>query len=153
MRLLVSVFTVLVLLAQPASAAKVTWRGNMCVTGFSAACPAGDWVLACYAMAFRPPNVGQNGAQTLFAFGDDTFRYGMRLASGSLIGTTYKAVSQTAVTTFGMTPGNVMMRFTAQTPASMTASTPSVYMTGNINNIDGYAGCNISFRASGVLAP
>lgn len=154
MRLLLSAATVLVLLAQPVAAAKVTWRGNMCVTAFTAACPAGDWELACYSMAFRPPNLGDNGPNTLFAFGDEEFRYGMRLASGTLVGSTPKTVTQTTITTGGFSPpSGVTMRFATQSPASITTTTPNVFMTGVINNIDGYAGCNISFRASGVLAP
>ena len=154
MRLLLSAATVLVLLAQPAAAAKVTWRGNMCVTAFTAACPAGDWELACYSMAYRPPNLGDNGPNSLFAFGDETFRYGMRLASGSLVGSTNKAVTQTTVTTGGFSPpSGVTMRFSTQSPATLTATSPNFYAAGVINNIDGYSGCNISFRASGVLAP
>lgn len=143
---------VLAMAAEPA-AAKLTWRGNMCITAISAACPAGDWVLTCYDLAFRPPNVSDNGTQTLFAFGDTRFRYGLRLASGSLVGTTYKAVTQTSITTFAFSPPNTTMRFTTQTPATITATTPNIYMVGNMNNVDGTPNCNLAFRASAVLSP
>lgn len=133
--------------------AKVTWRGSMCITAVSSSCPAGDWQLTCYNMAYRPPNVSDNGPSTRFAFGDGNFRYGMGLASGSLIGTTYRAVSQTSVTTFGYSPQNVTMRFTTHNPTTLTTTSPTVYIVGNINNTDGHAGCNLTFRATGVLAP
>ena len=133
--------------------AKVTWRGAMCVTDVAAACPAGDWEIACYNMAYRPPNLSDNGAATHFAFGDGGFRYGLDLASGNLVGTTYRGVTQTAVTTFGGQAPNVSLRFTSQKPATLTETTKSVEIVGNIKNIDGNIGCNLGFRAAGVLAP
>lgn len=151
MRLLLTSAAALILIAGPANA-KVTWRGNMCITSVSASCPAGDWELKCYSLAYRPPNVGDNGVPTLFAFGNERWRYGMKLATGSLVGTTYRAVSQTAVTVQAFSPTNVTMRFTTQTPATIAATTPSIYLVGNINNIDGIVGCNIAFRAAAVLA-
>lgn len=153
MKVLACAGAVLALLSQQAVAAKVTWRGAMCITAVSQACPAGDWVITCYNMAYRPPNIGDNGAATHFAFGDGNFRYGMDLASGSLVGTVFQPVSQTSVTTFGFTPSGVTMRFTLQKPATPTATTKSIELAGNINNVDGNAGCNLTFRGSAVLQP
>lgn len=153
MRQMLAATVLLVLLAEPASAAKVTWRGNVCITAISASCVPGDFELGCLSLAFRPPNVGTNGAQTLFAFGTEKWRYTNRLATGTLVGTSYKGVSQNAITTFAFAPPGVTMRFTSQVPATITATTPSVYMAGNINNMDGVTNCNLSFRAAAALAP
>lgn len=152
MKLVLNAALVLGIVAQPVLAAKVTWRGSMCVTAVAAACPAGDWSITCYNMAYRPPNVGDNGPGTHFAFGDGSFRYGMDLASGSLI-STVQPVSQTSVTAFGFTATGVTMKFTIHKPATLTAATKSVELAGTINNIDGEPGCNLTFGAAGILAP
>jgi hypothetical protein len=139
--------------ATQAAEAKVTWTGMMCITSVASACPAGDWEIACYNMRYRPAGVSDNGAATHFSFGNENFRYGLDLASGSLIGTTYKAVSQTTVTAFGFTAPNTSLRFTTQKPVTLTETTNAVEIVGNIKNIDGGVGCNLGFRAAGVRAP
>ena len=104
-------------------------------------------------MTYRPAGVGDNGTATHFAFGNDGFRYGLDLSSGNLVGTAYKPVSQTTVTAFGFTPSNVSLRFTSQKPSTLTATTTSVEIVGNVKNIDGEIGCNLGFRAAGILVP
>ena len=140
-------------IVHPALATKVTWTGSICITAFTAACPAGDWAVECYNMKYRPPNLGDNGPETHFAFGNDNFRYGLDLDTGSLIGKTFKPVRQTTVTTFGFTPTITQLRFTKHKPDVLTETTTSVEIEGNIKNVDGYANCNLTFRAGGILVP
>lgn len=141
------------ILSPEAFAAKVEWRGTMCITVVAAACPAGDWEVACYGMRYRPPNLGDNGTATHFSFGNENFRYGLDLDSGSLIGTVFQPVSQTSVTAFGFSPPGTSLRFTSQKPLALAATTKSVEIAGTIKDVDGNSGCNLTFRAAGVLVP
>ena len=145
------------LLAPPAIAAHVEFRGTMCITSVGAGCPAGDWnVNACYALRYRPPNLGDNGASTRFGFygdgdGGGNFAYMLILNSGSLVGTTFKPVSQTTITSFDFT-ANPTMRLTLQSPATLTATSRSVTIAGNVDSID-EPGCNLAFTGAGLLVP
>jgi hypothetical protein len=142
--------SVVCLASSPSLAANVQFFGRFHFTAGNATCVAISDIQDPLFMRFAPPNLGTNGPQTrLTTIGRQTGD-NWTLASGSLAGTTYKTVTATGM---GFSAGQIVtkMRITSQVPATLTATTPSVILKGNVQNYAGDTGCTIGFTAVGYL--
>ena len=143
----------LIICATSAVAAPI-WRGQMCLTSVTSACTTvSQWVVGnCLPFSYAPPNLGNNGTATEFSVFGVGFAENYKLASGTLIGTTFKAVAGTflggKLKSFSPT-----MRITSQVPAAPAVSTQTVTLVGDIANFDATATCNVNFKAAATLKP
>lgn len=101
----------------------------------------------------RPRGLGGNGNDSRLLFAHDTQSlFAMDLAGGLTISGagTYAAYGSNSS---GLLKANVGGNYHAfaLAPASPTASTPSVTLTGSIDNFMFITGCTVSFRAGYVL--
>ena len=138
------------LASSPALTANVQFFGRFHFTAGNATCVAIGDIQDPLFMRFAPPNLGTNGPQTrLTTIGRQTGD-NWTLASGTLVGTTYKNVTSTGM---GFSAGQftTKMRITSQVPAVLTATTPSVIIKGNVQNYAGDTSCTIGFTAVGYL--
>ncbi|WP_237153387.1 hypothetical protein [Oryzibacter oryziterrae] len=136
-----------------AHAAVVEFRGAICLTSKTTACTADGWDVGdCFTMRYSPRNLGTNGPSTEFTLLGPAFADNYELATGSLVGTTFKAVKGTHVgrTGYAFSP---TMKITKQTPATPTATSPTLAILGNITNFGDTTGCTIGFSATGVNRP
>ena len=137
--------------ASMTQAAIVEFRGGACITAVTTACAADGWDIGdCMSMRYSPPNLGTNGAATELTFMNQAFGVNYGLATGTLVGTTYKPVSGVHVGRTGYTFSS-SARITTQTAVS--AASSSVTLIGNITNFDSTTGCTVGFRASGARKP
>lgn len=124
--------------------------GGGSITAVNTACESEGWgVGQTFSMTFVPQNMG--GARTSLSF---FYQYGamnFTLASGSAVGTTYRAVTGREIFRDFVTMSGVSMRLRTLTPANPLTAT-SVYMVGDIVGFD-VPGCTISFKASGAAYP
>ena len=137
--------------SSPALASNVQFFGRVHLTSANATCVANGDVGNPSFMRFAPPNLGTNGPQTRLTIinggqNGDNFT----LASGSLVGTTYKSVTRTGIG-FNGGQSTTLMRITSQVPATLTDTTPSVIIKGNIQDDYGDVGCAVGFTAVGYL--
>jgi len=140
-------------IASSVSAAEVDFRGGICITSAAAACSTGSWKVGdCLDMRYRPPGLLGNGPATRLSFFTNDFAENYTLPTGTLIGTTYKTVNGTAIEEVART-FTAQMRITAQSPATLTATSNFVSSTGNIQDFDAVTGCTVGFRASGTRRP
>lgn len=153
MKLVRSVALATGLLSTAAMAQTVEFRGAACLTTVTATCPASGWDIGdCMLLRYSPPNLGTNGVKTEFSLFGQSFSDNYSLASGSLIGTTLKAVDAYHVGRTGYKYASTM-RITKQSPSPLLATTASVSITGNITNFSNSPSCNVGFRASAALRP
>ena len=136
-------------LASSALAAQVQFRGAILITAATQACLDNDdaHVGDFFDMRYSPPNVGDNGVSTRMTLLDLGCAQNFTLASGSLIGTTFRTVSSAFICR-GAGTGTAQMRITAQSPANLSAAN-FANITGNINTFFD-PGCNVQFRGAGV---
>lgn len=143
----------LILSAGTASAVEVKFAGTFLLkakgTGCSASVPLRTQAL----MFYWPPGLGTNGSDSSVLL-RDWFELGntqhFRLASGSLVGSAYKTVTVTTIFNKGGGGGNqhaATMRFSSQSPATVTSTTPDIKITGAITNWYSDADCTVSFSA------
>ncbi len=130
MKLAVLAMAGLIAATTSANAARVEFRGGLCVVSLSTACTAVDETTLgfCYQMRYSPPNLGDNGPATRLSILEYGGAQNYTLPTGSLIGTGFKSVQGTGVYRVGYTFTSTM-RITSQTP-----SDPS---TANVVTITG----------------
>lgn len=140
------------LIATNAIAATVEFRGGMCIVSTSSLCAADGWNIGdCLLLRYSPPNLGTNGPTTEFSLLGQSSADNYSLASGSLVGTTLKAVAGKHVGRAGSS-FNSTMRITSQSPVP-TATSRFVNLQGNITNFNDTTGCTVGFRASATRRP
>lgn len=133
--------------------AEVEFRGALCVITANAACASFGWAPGdCVLMRYSPPGLGNNGVATEISLFGQSFADNYSLASGSLIGTTFKPVVALHVGRTGYSFSS-KMRITSQSPSPLQATSKSVTFTGGITNFNDSTSCTIGFRASGSLRP
>lgn len=101
----------------------------------------------------RPRNLGSNGNDSRLLFTHDSQSlFAMDLAGGLTISGagTYAAYGANSSGVLKANVGGNYHAF-ALTPASPTATTPSLTLTGSIDNFMFITGCSVSFRAGYVL--
>lgn len=139
----------LTMMISTAAAARVEFRGGLCILTASAPCTTFEEtsVGVCYQMRYAPRNLGDNGPATKVTLIEFGGAQNYTLPSGSLIGTSYQTVNGTGVYRSGFTFTSPM-RITAQSPATLTTAT-SVTITGNIKDFDSIPGCDVKFLGAG----
>jgi hypothetical protein len=152
-------FAALVASAGTASAAEVKFAGTFLLRAKSAGCSASIPLRSQALMFYWPPNLSTNGADSSIIL-RDWFDTGntqhFRLASGSLVGSSYKPVTVTTIFNRGGGGGNqhgATMRFSSQSPATVTSTTPNIKISGAITNWYSDADCTVSFSAVLNRAP
>lgn len=140
------------LMSIQAAAQTVEFRGGFCITNVTAQCAAdGVEVGDCLLLRYSPPNLGTNGVKTEFTVLSQTFGDNYSLASGSLLGNTFKAVDLTHAGRTG-SKSTSTMRITSQAP-TLSATSPNVRLSGNITDYAGTAGCTVAFSAAAAKRP
>ena len=137
--------------AATVSAAQVTFRGVLQFTAVTQAClDAGDGQPGeVWFMRFSPPNLGTNGPSTrLTLFYELGGAASFTLASGSLVGATFKNIETTGIFR-GVGSSPATMRLRTQVPAAPTDTTTAISITGDTTDFTGDAGCTVSFIAKG----
>lgn len=144
--------------ATPASAV-VLWQGDGNVTAATAACAPGVaerrdiGVGTILRTLYRPADLSNNGADARFSFvHDGQALYAVFLPGGALPNGNYAS--------FGVRHNGVLIanasgayRAFSVSPATVTASTTFVEVTGRLTNFLDIAGCTISFRAAYAPKP
>lgn len=150
MRRLAITLSTLCLLAVPAQAARIEFRGTFHITSANQTCiDAGSASVGeILSLRYNPRNVGDNGPATRVSVFDRFFAENYTLPSGSLIGTVFQNVDGAGIAR-GLFTFPAQMRITAQQPATLQLSTVSVTLTGNIKDFDAEPGCQIGFKATG----
>ena|SRR5437868_1210451 len=139
------------LMASNAVAGVVEFRGGFCLLTVTTSCASASWNVGdCLLLRYSPPNLGTNGPTTEVSVLGQSFGDSYSLASGSLVGTTYKTVAGVHVGRqgYGFTSN---MRITSQ--SSVSATSKSVTLAGNIQNFDDATGCDVGFQASATNRP
>lgn len=136
--------------ASQAQAGRVDFAGRFHMTAQNAACVSfGDGIQPAD-FRYRPPNLGTNGTATKLTVIEGWGAENWQIASGSLIGTSWVTVTDTGIAG-GAGQITTKMRIRSQVPATLTATTPSVTIIGDIQNFQEDTGCTISFVATGYL--
>lgn len=132
----------------------VRYIGSFCLTSVTPGCASEGWAVGnCTTFHLKPPNIGSNGPETKMSVFFPVFALNYSLSSGTLVGTTYKTTTSTAIglnaTSF---PADV--RFVTQSPATLTATTKFISINGNIKDFDDpLFNCDVGFRASAQQRP
>jgi hypothetical protein len=134
-----------------ATAARVEFVGALNVTGVSAACTSAQEtsVNQIYQMRYNPPNLGVTDPRTSVSLHEQGGSQNYTLPSGTLVGTTLQPVNGTGIYRQAVS-FSASMDIATQAPATLKTSTKSVTITGEIDDFDGVAGCNVLFSAAGV---
>jgi hypothetical protein len=103
-------------------------------------------------MRYSPPGLGTNGPATEVSLFGQSFADNYSLATGTLIGTTFKPVVGIHAGRTGYSFSSTM-RIASQSPSPLAATSKSVSFLGGITNFDDSTGCTVGFRASGSLRP
>ena len=134
-----------------ANADPVEFRGGLCLSSVNAACTADGWGVGdCLLLRYSPPNLGTNGVTTELSLLGQTYADNYSLASGTLVGTTYKTVAALHVGRIGYSFSSTA-RITAQTPVSATSK--SVSLSGNVTDFSSTVGCTVGFQAAAARRP
>src|SRR5205809_593886 len=81
-------------MAANAVAGVVEFRGGFCLLTVTTSCASASWNVGdCLLLRYSPPNLGTNGPTTEVSVLGQSFGDSYSLASGSLVGTTYKTVA------------------------------------------------------------
>ena len=131
---------------------QIRFVGAGTITSVTSACASQGWAVGnIFGVSYRPPNLDTNGPTTYLNFFFSMGATSHRLSSGNLVGTTFQTIASTFIFSV-FRQRTEKMRFTSQTPATLTNATPSITFVGGIQNWD-VDNCNITFKASGVRIP
>lgn len=131
--------------APSAKAQIIEFAGSFVLAKLNQTCIDAGWTLGDRAMArFTPPKIGDNGSSTRLSYFFTNFAENYTLPKGSL-SSKFKKVNGVGIGR-GPFSFNSKMRVTRLSPKNIKASTTFIEMAGNIQDFDGIAGCNISFR-------
>lgn len=132
--------------APSASAQLFEFRGVFVVTALNQACEE-FWDVGDTATArFFPPRMGDNGPYTILSYFFRFFAEKYTLPKGNLTNK-FKKVSGAAIG-WGLGTFEAKMRLTKLSPKNIKKSTTFIDMQGQIQDFDGLAGCNITFRGT-----
>jgi len=140
--------------ASAAFAQSIEFRGALCLTAVTSTCTSlsSPWNVGdCATMRFSPPNIGTNGVVTDLNVLGSGFANSYHLASGSLVGSTFKTVNGTKITRT-LSTWAPTMRITSLSPTP-SSSTLSEALAGDISAFDNNPGCNVTFRAAATKKP
>ena len=154
MRKFLSVTIALGLMATAAHANRLQFVGTLKLVATSAACTPDEYPTgAIFKMRFNPPDSASADPRMGLTIFDNNVSGAQNymLASGFVVGLTYQTVQLTNIFRFGGQGTGPKLRITRTVPATLTATTPSMSMNGNIQDFDGTVDCDISFVAVGVL--
>lgn len=135
----------------PAAAANVEWRGAAILTAVTG-CGTDYAVGNAIPIRYRPSGLGDNGANSKFAF-HQTFYAQSFVVTGRFPATLTTVNAGGTGAGWGSFAVAAKFKMTSITPSSYTAATPSLAFVGEIQNFEDVAGCNVSFRASAALKP
>ncbi len=149
----------LIVSAGTASAVEVKFAGTFLLKSKSSGCSANVSLRSQALMFYWPPGLSTNGTDSSILL-RDWFELGnsqhFRLASGSLVGSTYKPVTVTTIFNKGGGGGNqhaATMKFSAQSPTTVATTTPSIKISGSITNWYSDPDCTVAFSAVLNRAP
>src|SRR6266540_136775 len=150
-RFLLLGLTIALMTPKGAMADVIEFRGGFCISTVTTACDADGWNVGdCLLLRYSPPNLGTNGPGTEFSVLGQSFADNYSVPSGSLLGTTYQAVDGAHVGRIA-NGFNAQMRITKQ--SSVSATSKSVSLQGNIKDFGNTTGCDVGFQASGTNRP
>lgn len=147
---LATLLATILIMALPAQAARIEFRGTFHITSVTQACidNGNAEVGEIYRLRFNPPDTGDNPPRTGVTLIGGYFVQNFTLQSGSLIGTVFKAVDGSAIGR-GLFTFPAQMRITDQIPDVIQLTTVSATIIGNIRGFDGEPTCQVGFRATG----
>ena len=125
-----------------AEAARHRFWGGLVVTAASAIC-AGE-VNQKFAVRFRPAGLGDGTSSTITLFRHDSARH---FQVNGLFNSTLKTATSTDVFDY-VSPADIpaSIKFSAQSPASITTTTLNIVVTGQIQGWDSLPTCTLTFR-------
>ena len=131
----------------PAEAAQVNFIGQFTIVAQAGVCDF-NRVGERYSARFRPANLGDNNEDTNLTLFSDGFSLGFRKNNGSF-NNTFQVVDWVSIGGgFGFDENiTVTLKILTQAPQTLTASTPFLYMTGQIQNYDFDPGCVVLFTS------
>jgi hypothetical protein len=135
--------------ATEAEAARVRFWGGLVITAQSGTCPNGNEVGSRYAVRFSTDTAMAPSTLSLLR---SEHAYNYRV--DGRFTATYKAAETVAIHDFGGDPGNaVRVRFTSQSPSTVSSTTNFINVTGQISGWDEGASCVVTFRMSLTKRP
>lgn len=130
--------------------ARVNWQGTVMFTAVSPQCTSDGWAIGNnFLSTFLPSGLSNNGADTSIAFLQQRNAYSFRLVGRPTAAKAYVGVGINSAGGFYSTSG-AFYNFVMQ-PAVITATTPSIYVTGTVTNFAGTTGCTATFSGAYVL--
>jgi hypothetical protein len=149
-RLLLALLAFATVLAGSADA-RTRYTGSLVVTGKSGTCsydPVGDRWLA----RFQPSDLGDNGTESslslFWADGALNFQVAGRFTNA------FKPAEAFAIFDFGdELDVQPRVRFSKQTPAKLSTTTPFIDIVGQIRGFNYMEACTVTFRLSVTLRP
>lgn len=140
-----------VIMATPAAAANVEWRGDVVVLTASSACSgyAGNFLRVRY----RPSGMGSNGANSKLAFHESWFAHSYKISGR--FANSYKTVDAGVLGAGwgSFADDGITAQVALTTPSSYNASTLVLAVSGGVKNFADTSGCNVTFRGSVSLMP
>ncbi|MCC0077989.1 MAG: hypothetical protein H6898_15645 [Rhodobacter sp.] len=136
-------------LAGTGHAQSVEWRGFVVLDGSGSNCEQYGWGGINTGQArFRPSDLGSNGSETRLSMFLGTFA--IIFSREGRFDRRWRPVASTVVSSYTRAIDTIQVRVTSQTPrdAALTADTPQIYLVGQIQNMEGAAGCNPTFTAT-----
>lgn len=129
-----------------------TWQGSMTIRVLGAGCtPEDGFRVGKIGFAVYRPTIGSSGQSRLQFIFDRTAANYQKTAAGQMNGsgayTGTKLGSRAGVNTFSGTFSIV------SSPATVTAATPNVILTGSVTNFHDKPGCTMSFTAPMTKRP
>lgn len=137
------------ILSVSANAARFSWVGYLQITAFSGTCdydPRGTRGMA----QFMPELAGtDNGPGSRLIWYEDIHAKGYSLANG-LFTSTFKNATANYMGRyiFEDNPGLVKVRFLSQVPATITTTTKTINITGQIQAYDAMPLCRVTFQTT-----
>ena len=126
------------------SASQIRFKGDFNVTAQNQTCTdiSGDLTSVDYTMTIMIGNLGANDARTSLSVFIPYGAANYTLASGTLVGTTFKWVAYSNVYQYGRTsPGASKFRITSMNLAAVLHDTPDIRFNANSNNLICSPGC------------
>ncbi|MEJ8574932.1 hypothetical protein [Microbaculum marinum] len=139
------------MLAAPAKAQQVEWRGGGFLSSLTQACLDDGYKEHEYvSVRYRPKGFGSNGSQSRIGFFHPLF-FATSYAINGNFAKSFKPV-QGGGTSAGTFLFETTMKLT-QKPSKLTDSTPSVELSGQIRNYGGTPDCTMAFEVNLTRRP
>lgn len=142
------------LLASPASAATVEWRGGGYLTSASQACLDDGYLPTEYvSVRFRPRGLGDNGPNTKISFFHPLFFATSYVRMNGNFAKSFKPVVSGGVGGGPYVIDKGAKLKATMTPSSVKAGTQTVRIVGEIRYYGGTVGCNMTFDVNLTKRP